>query len=135
MVVRTGKDADVTIVNEVVVQGKTDIRAGGEVVVIAGRATVADLASATFSDGLNIDNPYFPLVPGTTSTYAVTGIDKDTGEPYTEEIIVDVLADTKTILGIETLVIRDRVYLEGVLIEDTFDWYAQDDNGNVWYLG
>ena len=135
LVVRTGKDADVTIVNEVVVQGKTDIRAGGEVVVIAGRATVADLASATFSDGLNIDNPYFPLVPGTTSTYAVTGIDEDTGEPYTEEIIVDVLADTKTILGVETLVIRDRVYLKGVLIEDTIDWYAQDDNGNVWYLG
>lgn len=133
--VRTGTAADVTLVNELVVDGKTDIRAGGEVVAISGRATIPTFARATFSDSLNIDNPYFPLVPVTTSTYAVEGINEVTGNPYTESIIVDVLADTKTILGVETRVIRDQVFLNGVLIEDTLDWYAQDDKGNVWYLG
>ncbi|WP_349437127.1 calcium-binding protein [Pararhizobium sp. A13] len=35
----------------------------------------------------------------------------------------------------ETVVVRDTAYADGVLVEDTLDWYAQDDEGNVWYLG
>jgi len=31
--------------------------------------------------------------------------------------------------------VRDRVFLDDVLVEDTHDWFAQDDNGNVWYMG
>jgi hypothetical protein len=48
---------------------------------------------------------------------------------------VEVLSETKTILGISATVVHDQVFAEGELIEDTFDWFAQDDDGNVWYLG
>ena len=52
-----------------------------------------------------------------------------------EVILVEVTGQTKEILGVMTTVVRDRVWLEGVLIEETFDWYAQDNDGNVWYFG
>ncbi|ELR96509.1 hypothetical protein [Gloeocapsa sp. PCC 73106] len=53
----------------------------------------------------------------------------------TESNQVFVTYDTKNILGVETIVVRDVAWDEGVLVEDTFDWYAQDTEGNVWYLG
>jgi hypothetical protein len=76
-----------------------------------------------------VDNPYLPLTPGAVSTFV-----GETTEG-TETIVVEVLHQTKTILGVKATVVRDRVTLEGELIEDTFDWYAQDASGNVWYLG
>jgi hypothetical protein len=76
-----------------------------------------------------VDNPYFPLIPGSVYEYeAVT----DEG---TETIIVTVTDRTKRVSGIQATVVRDVVTLEGVLVEDTFDWFAQDKRGNVWYLG
>ena len=45
------------------------------------------------------------------------------------------LNKTRVVSGVATRVVRDRVFLEGLLIEDTFDWYAQDNDGNVWYMG
>ena len=53
----------------------------------------------------------------------------------TESNQVIVTYDTKNILGVEAVVVRDVAWDEGVLVEDTFDWYAQDTDGNVWYLG
>ena len=76
-----------------------------------------------------IDNPYFTLTPGTTFTY------ESETEEGTEEIIVVVTNETKEILGVTATVVRDTVSLDGELIEDTFDWFAQDKEGNVWYLG
>ena len=53
-----------------------------------------------------------------------------------ETITVEVTRDNKTILGIAATVVRDRVFIaDGSLAEDTFDWFAQDKQGNVWYLG
>ncbi len=77
----------------------------------------------------DITNPYFPLVPGTTFRY------EEEAEDGMEEIIVEVTHDTREIAGVTARVVRDRVYLDGELIEDTVDWYAQDAAGNVWYLG
>ena len=48
---------------------------------------------------------------------------------------VTVTNDTKEIQGITTRVVNDTVWVEGKLTETTNDWYAQDDKGNVWYLG
>ncbi|MEO6463274.1 MAG: hypothetical protein ABIP29_09380 [Candidatus Eisenbacteria bacterium] len=76
-----------------------------------------------------VDNPFFPLVPGTVFNFAA-----ETPEG-SETITIEVLHERKLILGVDCTVVRDRVYLEGTLIEDTFDWYAQDRAGNVWYLG
>jgi hypothetical protein len=76
-----------------------------------------------------IDNPYFPLTPGTTLRY--TG--KLDGQPATD--VFAVTTATKTILGVRTTVVHDQVFAKGELVEDTDDWYAQDAVGNVWYFG
>ncbi len=80
--------------------------------------------------------PYFPLIPGLTLIYIV----KDSEGNKLERIKVEVLPKSKDILGVNCIVVRDRVWEfddEGglTLIEDTFDWYAQDLLGNVWYMG
>ena len=77
-----------------------------------------------------IDNPDFPLVPGTTFTYRLV---KD-GEFLRD--VVEVTSDTKTILGVQTTVVHDTASTpDGALVEDTLDWYAQDKDDNVWYFG
>jgi hypothetical protein len=76
-----------------------------------------------------VDHPYFPLVPGTTFTF----IEKDRRE--TRENKVMVTHDTKTILGVKCVVVHDKVTVDAKLVEDTFDWYAQDKEGSVWYFG
>ncbi len=86
-----------------------------------------DYAGATFVDG--ITNEYFPFTPGATWSYE--GVED--GE--VERIEVIVTSDTRVVDGITTVVVRDTVTLDGELIEDTFDWYAQDSEGNVWYMG
>jgi hypothetical protein len=76
-----------------------------------------------------IDNPYLAFAPGKTFLYSGETEDgTETGEVF-------VTFDTKVILGVTTTVVHDRVMLNGSLIEETFDWYAQDKDGNVWYFG
>ena len=58
---------------------------------------------------------------------------EDDGE--TERVEVEVLDETRVIEGITATVVRDTVYVDGELAEDTYDWFAQDKDGNVWYLG
>ena len=76
-----------------------------------------------------IDNPYFPLEPGT--GFHFTGARGKT--PQTDDEIVT--HRTKQILGISSTVVRDTVSEHGRAIERTFDFYAQDKQGNVWYMG
>src|SRR6478609_5458446 len=76
-----------------------------------------------------IDNPYFPLKPGT--TFIARG--ETEGTPTRN--VMTVTHKTKAILGVTTTVVHDRVYQDGILSEDTLDWYAQDKQGNVWYFG
>jgi hypothetical protein len=85
-------------------------------------------ADQTFS-GHAIDNQYFPLVPGTILTY-----EADT-EDGTETVVIEVTNQVKVILGISCVVVHAAEYLDGELTEDTEDWFAQDDAGNVWYMG
>jgi len=76
-----------------------------------------------------ITNPYLPFTVGSTFTY--------TGETEegTERIQIEVLAETKVVMGVTCTVVRDIVYLNDEIIEDTHDWFAQDEDGNVWYFG
>jgi hypothetical protein len=92
-------------------------------------SSLADLSAASFTTPLVIDNTFLPLTPGTTLTYSME-TDEDT-----ETTVVEVLNETRTVAGVDCVVVRDRVSLDGVLIEDTHDWFAQDDAGNVWYMG
>lgn len=70
-----------------------------------------------------------PLAPGTRWTF------EGETEEGTETILMEVLDEERIVNGVPATVVLDRVYLEGELIEDTRDWYAQDAAGNVWYLG
>jgi hypothetical protein len=82
-----------------------------------------------FVDPATGPNPYFPLIPGTVWTYEAET------EDGLERTVDRVTNTTRTIQGIPATVVLDQVYLEGELIERTNDWYAQDQRGNVWYLG
>jgi hypothetical protein len=80
---------------------------------------------------LDIDNPYWPMQPG--SQWRYLEVDPDGTEL---EVVVTVTTETKQIAnGVTARIVRDTVTQDGELIEDTFDWYAQDSAGNIWYLG
>lgn len=76
-----------------------------------------------------VDNPWYPLGPGT--RYVYVGV-KD-GRPARNVLTVTHL--TKMIQGVPCVVVDDRLYLAGRLAERTTDWYTQDRRGNVWYFG
>jgi hypothetical protein len=76
-----------------------------------------------------IDNPYFPLVPGTRTIFEGPTPDGR------EHDVVEVTRDTKIVMGVTTRVVRDVVSVDGKPEEETWDWYAQDRAGNVWYFG
>ena len=76
-----------------------------------------------------VDNPYLPLVPGSRWVY------ESTGDGETERVEVVVTDERRTVAGISAVVVRDTVRVGGRVVEDTFDWFAQDREGNVWYLG
>jgi hypothetical protein len=78
-----------------------------------------------------IDNRYFPLEPGTTFRYR--GVAEDGKTPQTD--VETVTHRTKRVMGVEATVVRDTVSQNGEPVERTFDWYAQDKQGNVWYMG
>ncbi|HZM41691.1 MAG TPA: hypothetical protein VFB94_21385 [Acidimicrobiales bacterium] len=74
----------------------------------------------------DIDNPWMPFAPGRRWLYRVDG---------RHRIEVVVTDQTRTILGITATVVRDTETQGDQPVEDTFDWYTQDRDGNVWYLG
>jgi len=78
---------------------------------------------------LPVDNPYFPLEPGT--TYRYEGIKE--GRRAVDVFYVS--NDTKMILGVANTVVVDKLYVDGQLEEIAHDWYTQDRQGNVWYFG
>jgi hypothetical protein len=89
---------------------------------IEGAAYTQTIDPADFVEG--IDNPFFPMLRG--AVFVFDGA---------EHVEVEVLPDEKVILGVPVTVVRDRVFEDGELVEDTLDWYAQDRQGNVWYFG
>lgn len=72
-----------------------------------------------------VDNTYFPLVPGTTTIFGAG----------TERVEVTVTASTRRVMGVTTVVVRDKEFQGDRQIEDTEDWFAQDGEDNVWYFG
>jgi hypothetical protein len=88
-----------------------------------------DFGLATFLTGTPIDNPYFPVVPGPARAYQGENDDGVEGFKLTFG------GPGKVLLGVETTTLLDRATEDGVLVEETFDYYAQDTDGNVWYMG
>ncbi len=78
---------------------------------------------------IEIDNPYFALPIGKKLVYEAET------EDGIERIEIFVPGWTREVMGVETLVFWDRVYLDGELIEDTRDYLAQHkETGDVWYF-
>lgn len=115
----------------------TILLAGGNA--MAGGYIDADFGAASFSTPLNINNPYWPLdaVGYTFHYYAEESEDECVINEFTITAMTYVSA-----VGVNTRIIHDVEWLDedctgtkDVILEDTNDWYAQDDNGNIWYFG
>jgi hypothetical protein len=92
-------------------------------------ALVATLLA--FTAGPTIDNPYWPMTPGSRWVYRETD-----AQGARQRIVVTVTRRTKTVAsGVTARVVHDRATEDGQVVEDTFDWYAQDTKGNIWYVG
>ena len=100
------------------------VRAGG--LPVGSEEVTLDPADFT----TKIDNPYWPMAPGTSWVYRETD-----AEGNEQRVVVTVTDETKEVMGIEARVVHDLVTEDGKTVEDTYDWYAQDADGNVWYLG
>ena len=83
----------------------------------------AKLDAVDFVDG--VAHSHWPMEPGSKWVYREDG----------QHIEVTVPGRTKEILGIRATVVHDVVTEDGEVVEDTYDWYAQDKDGNLWYLG
>src|SRR5437899_489406 len=90
-------------------------------------AITAVLAPAHLS--AKVDNPWFPLKPGTVLRYRGS----EDGVPETD--VFDVTSKTRKVPGGRARVVHDRIFKHGRVAEDTVDLYAQDRAGNVWYVG
>lgn len=75
----------------------------------------------------SVDNEFFPLVPGTSFFYEAAG--------GGERVEVSVTDKTREVMGVTCTVVCSREYQDAELVEETWDWYAQDADGTVWYFG
>lgn len=91
-------------------------------------ATIPNVSAVTFVTTA-ITNPYMPLPVGASWVYEMA---TDEGVERIEVVVTD---ETRLVEGVTAVVVRDTVTVDGEFTEDTFDWYAEDTEGNVWYLG
>ena len=76
-----------------------------------------------------IDNPYWPMRVGSHWIY------REVEDGEAQRVDVTVTNRTKVLGGVTARVVHDQVTRHGEVLEDTYDWYAQDSDGNIWYLG
>jgi hypothetical protein len=86
-------------------------------------------ASNFGSTSTTIDNPWLPFPSGT--TYHFTGVVDKKSSTDT----VGATGNTPTIDGVKARAVHDEVAVNNKVIEKTDDFYAQDKQGNVWYMG
>src|SRR5919107_6340296 len=105
---------------------------GSMLVLMAGCTSSSSQEHKAYTPHINpseftttIDNEYFPMKPGTTFLY----------QGGTERGEMSVTSHTKKVMGVECVVVDDRAWEDGQLIEKTYDWFAQDKEGTVWYFG
>jgi hypothetical protein len=103
--------------------------------VLSGGAASAEIRAAhamlgtPFSGSAHVDNPWFPLAPGTIAVY------RGVKDGRAARDVVTVTRRTRLVAGVTCRVVHDRLSLDGRPAERTTDWYAQDEAGNVWYFG
>jgi hypothetical protein len=94
-----------------------------------------DFKHAQFDDPTDIDNKWLPLKPGTQFVYEGSTfiVEEEIREEH--RVVFTVTDLTKVIDGVRTLVVWDRDYSGGELVETELAFHAQDNDGNVWHLG
>ena len=92
-----------------------------------------DIETASFDRPTEIDNKYFPLKPGTEYIYNGFTEEGDNKIPHSIDFTVTDL--TKEVLGVQTVVAYILDYSDGELVEAEIAFYAQDNDGNVWFMG
>ncbi|MGI9413656.1 MAG: calcium-binding protein [Hyphomicrobiales bacterium] len=98
-------------------------------------AILPDFDPTAFTPGTEIDNTYLRFLAGTVRSYGATFTDPETGEEESERNDEFVTFDTTAVAGVEAAIVRDTAFDGDTMVEDTVDWYAQDGEDNVWYLG
>jgi hypothetical protein len=88
---------------------------------------------ASFDNPTNIDNKWFPLIPGTQFIYE--GTTEEGGVSIPHRVIFTITDLTKLIDGVRTVVVWDQDISAGTLEETELAFFAQDNEGNVWHLG
>ena len=76
-----------------------------------------------------VNNRFFPLSPGMVSTLERTS---DAGTVF---VTGEVLRDTTVVMGVECVIVSEKVSSDGLVLEGSRDWYAQDSTGSVWHFG
>jgi hypothetical protein len=84
---------------------------------------------ANFTHSATVDNRWLPLVPGTQFVYAGSSSD---GKKRLVFIVTDLV---KVVGGVRNVVVWDRDYTNGKLVEAELAFFAQDNSGNVWHTG
>jgi hypothetical protein len=95
--------------------------------------TEKDYDRLKFANPLQVDNRYFPLRPGTEAVFEGSAIEE--GQRIRRKVEFTVSDLVKVVDGVPTVVIWERDYTQGDLVEAELAFFAQDDDGNVWTLG
>jgi hypothetical protein len=92
-------------------------------------STLAVAAAPGFST--HIDNPFWPMKPGARWVYRETA----PGAAPQRDVVTVTHRTKRVASGVTVRIVHDRATEHGTLVENTFDYYAQDRKGNVWYMG
>jgi hypothetical protein len=92
-----------------------------------------DFNSNSFSRPTAVSNKWFPLKPGMQLHF--TGVTVEENERVPHRVVFTVTDLTKVIAGVRNVVLWDRDFASGQLVEAEVAFFAQDNGGNVWQLG
>jgi hypothetical protein len=92
-----------------------------------------DFDRTNFDHSTTVDNKWFPLVPGEHSVFEGSAIDD--GQRISRRVVTTVTDLTKEIDGVNSVIVWERDYNDGELVEAELGFFAQDNDGNVWHMG
>lgn len=95
--------------------------------------TDKDYDPAAFRNSLKVDNKWFPLRPGTQLVFR--GTTEEGNEKIPHRVVFTVTDLVKEIDDVQSVVLWDRDYSDGELVEAEIAFFAQDEGGNVWQMG